>query len=104
MIDPRASKSGFYSGSRQPGRPMGGIGGHGPHQMPGPISKPKDTRKTVKQLWVYLKDHRGTLLFIFISVLLSSILNLVGPYFIGKAIDDYIIPGDFNGLMRMALM
>jgi ATP-binding cassette subfamily B multidrug efflux pump len=104
MIDPRASKSGFYSGSRQPGRPMGGIGGHGPHQMPGPISKPKDARKTVKQLWVYLKDHRGTLLFIFISVLLSSILNLVGPYFIGKAIDDYIIPGDFNGLMRMALM
>jgi ATP-binding cassette subfamily B protein len=104
MIDPRASKPGFYSGPRQPGRPMSGMGGHGPHQIPGPVSKPKDTRKTIKQLWIYLKDHRVTLIFIFISVVVSSLLNLIGPYLIGKAIDDFIIPGDFIGLMRMALM
>jgi ATP-binding cassette subfamily B multidrug efflux pump len=104
MIDPKTSKSGLYSGPRQPGRSMGGFGGHGPHQIPGPASKPKDTRKTLKQLWVYLKDHRVTLLFIFVSVMLSSLLNLVGPYLIGKAIDDYIIPGDFIGLMRIVLV
>ncbi len=104
MIDSRASKPGFYSGPRQPGRPMGGMGGHGPHQIPGPVSKPKDTKKTIKQLWIYLRDHRVTLIFIFISVVISSLLNLIGPYLIGKAIDDYIIPGDFIGLMRMVLI
>ena len=31
-------------------------------------------------------------------------LTLVGPYLIGKAIDNYIIPRDFNGLFRLLIL
>nr|WP_258000462.1 ABC transporter ATP-binding protein [Bacillus sp. Marseille-P3661] len=36
-----------------------------------------------------------------VLVLLSSLLGLLGPYLIGQIIDDYIIPKDVNGTLKM---
>ena len=37
-------------------------------------------------------------------VILTTFRNLAGPYLIGQAIDDYILPGDLPGLARLCLL
>ena len=44
------------------------------------------------------------LILVFLLVLVTSLLMLTGPYLIGKAIDDYIIPKDFKGLFFLILV
>ena len=84
-------------------RPIGGFG-PGPHMVSaGPGVKPKDTRKTLKRLWGYLQHRKTILILVFLMVLVTSLLMLTGPYLIGKAIDDYIIPKDFKGLYLKSL-
>ncbi|NLJ38005.1 MAG: ABC transporter ATP-binding protein, partial [Candidatus Atribacteria bacterium] len=70
----------------------------------GPGVKPKDTRKTLKRLWGYLQHRKTILILVFLMVLVTSLLMLTGPYLIGKAIDDYIIPKDFKGLFSLIVV
>jgi ATP-binding cassette subfamily B multidrug efflux pump len=79
------------------------------HRGPGAalgMEKPrvKDTRGTLKRLWWYLRHQRMGLITAITLVVLSTGLNLVGPYLMGRAIDDYIIPGDMDGLGRLVLI
>ncbi|MEW9121777.1 MAG: ABC transporter ATP-binding protein [Thermotaleaceae bacterium] len=85
------------------GRP-GGMGGGRHGMMMGPVVKAKNVKKSLGKLWNYLAQEKGTLMIVFFFVILGSLLNLAGPYLIGKAIDDYIIPGDFSGLIRIVLV
>ncbi|MCC6169755.1 MAG: ABC transporter ATP-binding protein, partial [Caldilineaceae bacterium] len=64
----------------------------------------KDTQGTLRRLWVYLRHQRAALLIVTLLVLATSALNLVGPYLLGIAVDDYIIPGDLPGLARISLL
>jgi ATP-binding cassette subfamily B multidrug efflux pump len=59
--------------------------------------KPKETIKTIKKLFRYLRKYRLYFLLTFVCVIGSSILSLIGPYLIGKGIDNYIIPRNLNG-------
>lgn len=74
------------------------------HARFGPLAKPKNTRETLKRLWGYLKQHKKLLLLVFLLVTLGAVFNLAGPFLIGRAIDDYLVPGDFPGLLRMCLL
>ena len=76
--------------------------GRGPHDTT-PVLKPKNVKNTLKRMWWYLSEHKIRLFFVFLLVVITSVLTLVGPYLIGKAIDNYIIPRDFNGLFRLLL-
>jgi len=40
---------------------------------------------------------------VFVLVIIYTVLNLIGPYLLGVAIDQYIVLGDLNGLNRTAL-
>ncbi|AOZ94709.1 multidrug ABC transporter ATP-binding protein [Paenibacillus crassostreae] len=84
----------------------GGIGmpGKGPGLGTTPKVRPKNTLATIKKLWTYLKRQRVGLILVYISTFLSAVISLVGPYLIGKAIDDYIIPKDHNGLIWLCLL
>lgn len=53
----------------------------------GPVEKPKNFRKTLFRLWKYFGSERKLLIIIFISVIIDSIIGLLGPYLIGKSID-----------------
>jgi ATP-binding cassette subfamily B protein len=64
-------------------------------------SKAEDSLNALKRLWQYFQGYRWQLIVVFILVGLSSLLMLAGPYFIGKAIDEYIVPRDFRGLVRL---
>ncbi|MGC8976270.1 MAG: ABC transporter ATP-binding protein [Candidatus Ratteibacteria bacterium] len=59
--------------------------------------KPKETIKTLKKLLNYLKKYKLYFLLCFVCISGSSILSLIGPYLIGKGIDNYIIPKNLSG-------
>ncbi|MGC9064666.1 MAG: ABC transporter ATP-binding protein, partial [bacterium] len=84
-------------------RGPGGFGGPGHHYM-GAVVKPKDPIGTLKRLWRYLDAHKFRLILVFTLTAVTSVLMLMGPYLIGKAIDDFIIPKDFKGLFSIILV
>lgn len=79
-----------------PGRPPGipGTGGPGAH----------DAQATLLRLWRYLRRQRWALVAVVVMVVGSTLLNLVGPYLMGVAIDDYILVGDLDGLAGIAAL
>ena len=67
------------------------------------IEKAKDPRVAVRKLGRYLKPHLHAFIFIFLLVTVYTLLNLLGPYLMGRAIDQYISLKDLPGLARIAL-
>ncbi|REK74511.1 ABC transporter ATP-binding protein [Paenibacillus paeoniae] len=53
-------------------------------------SKAKDTTGTLKRLWRYLAHHRIRMSAVFVMIVLSTVLSLLGPYLAGTAIDQFI--------------
>ncbi len=66
------------------------------------VQKAKDTRGTLLRLWGYLQRQRWALSGTALLVMLTSGLDLLGPYLMGRAIDVYIVKGDLAGLVRLA--
>ncbi|AFC33894.1 ABC transporter [Paenibacillus mucilaginosus 3016] len=99
---------------RPPGPPggppmgMGGPMGGGPMGGPGrgtmPKVRAKHTGATLRRMWRYLSRQRTGLILVFLFTLLSAGLALLGPYLIGRAIDEYILPRDYAGLLRLCLL
>jgi ATP-binding cassette subfamily B multidrug efflux pump len=71
--------------------------------VPGRIEKAKDARKALSGLLPYLRPFTITLIFVFLCVLVYTMLNLLGPYLMGVAIDKYIGGKDIPGLVRNAI-
>lgn len=96
------------TGPRMPG--AGPMLGGGPAPGPGgargmmPKVRAKNSKQTIGRLWGYLKRQRGPLMAVFLLTALSAGLGLIGPYLIGRAIDNYIIPKDYNGLFRLCAL
>nr|WP_235973446.1 ABC transporter ATP-binding protein [Peribacillus faecalis] len=51
-----------------------------------------------------MQKQRIAIIAAIVFVLFSSVLSLLGPYYIGIIIDDYIIPRDVSGSVRMAII
>lgn len=66
----------------------------------GGFEKPKDARKTARRLLSYLRNRKLALLAVMILLLVSTGSMLAGNYFLKPLINDYILPGDFDGLLR----
>lgn len=65
----------------------------------------KDRAATSKRLWSYLRYQKSSLIIAVLLIVCTAGLQVLGPYLMGRAIDDYIIPRDMNGLLRIiALM
>ncbi len=58
----------------------------------------------LKLIKEYLTSHVYKLIIAISATLLVSISALIGPYLIKIAIDDYIIPGDFPGLILISIL
>ena len=97
------SSSGPRGGS--PTRPKGGFhrGPRGPHGGPAAIEKAKNPRVTLTRLLSYMLPFKAILLAIGVLVALSSLLNLLGPYYVGVAVDSFISLGDLLGLLGIVL-
>lgn len=86
-------------GAGMPG-PRPGMGG-GPPRGAMPKVRAKNSRETIGRLWIYLRRQSGMLAAVVVLTALSAGAGLIGPYLIGKAIDQYIIPRDYDGLLRL---
>ncbi|WP_433945597.1 ABC transporter ATP-binding protein [Paenibacillus sp. SN-8-1] len=63
-----------------------------------PRAKARNVSGTVGRIWSYLARRKAKLILVLFMVVLSSGLALLGPYMIGKAVDDYLESrrGDFG--------
>ncbi|MBS3680428.1 ABC transporter ATP-binding protein [Ornithinibacillus massiliensis] len=58
----------------------------------------KNTWGTIKRIWSYLAREKAKLWFVIFMVLISSAMSLLGPFMVGKAIDDFIVDREVAGL------
>lgn len=99
----QANPAGLHPGG-SPLNQIGFQGGRGPR--PGEVEKvrAKHTAETILRIWGYLKFQRRALIIVLLSTVVTTVLSLLGPYLIGKIIDDYIVPRRADGFYRMGLM
>ncbi len=98
-----ASKANRDRESGAPPPLLGRGGPPGPGSM-GKVERAKDTRGTTLRLWGYLRRQKSALIATVLMVALTTGLNLLGPYLLGRAIDAYILPGDLPGLARICVL
>jgi len=67
------------------------------------IERARDTRGTLRRLGGYFSPFRAQLLFVSGCVVGYTLLGLLGPYLMGRAIDRYVGGHDASGLARTAL-
>ncbi len=70
----------------------------------GKIEQAQDARHALTRLLPYLSPFRARLIVVFACVILYTLLGLIGPYLMGVAIDQYIVPKRADGLARIALL
>ncbi len=75
--------------------------GSRPGRGRGEFQKPKDTRKTLGKLIAYLYQYKFRLLIVALLLIASSLCTVGGSYLLKPLINDYIVPGDFAGLIKM---
>ncbi|WHY77546.1 ABC transporter ATP-binding protein [Neobacillus sp. WH10] len=79
------SKGTEQTGSNPPTPPPLRPGGA--HRLRGPVVKPKNFKGTLKRLWSYFGNERKMLSLIFFFIIIDSVLMLLSPFLIGKAVD-----------------
>ena len=60
-------------------------------------------KKTIRTFLRYLGNHKFALLLVGVLVIASAGANLYGTYLLNPIIDNYILPHDYDGLVRAVL-
>lgn len=76
--------------------------GYGGGQQTGEVAG--DTRGAVGRLFLYARPYTWQLAGVALLVIAGTLSSLAAPVLFGRAIDQYIIPGDIPGLVRMAVI
>ena len=63
-----------------------------------------NTRQTLLRMASYLRPYRPQLMVVALFVTVSTVLRLIGPMLLGRAIDNFIAPGDAVGLRNLVFM
>lgn len=66
--------------------------------------KPKHGGKTFRRLMSYLSRDKKLLFVIGFLIIISIVSSLMGSYMLRPIINDYIIPGNYSGLVRVLLL
>lgn len=91
----------FSIGTSSPGMgPRSALEHFGGNQREGEMFN----REVVQRMLQYLKPHRWKMIAALFLTLLESGLTLLTPYLMKVAIDKFIIPGDFPGLVRILII
>ena len=65
--------------------------------------RPKDTKKTIKHLLVYLGLHKWSFVLVAVLVFISAGANVAGTYLLKPVINKFIMPGDMTGLVHAVI-
>ncbi|MEM7530605.1 MAG: ABC transporter ATP-binding protein [Chloroflexota bacterium] len=97
---PNGSKP--YSGptSRNTGQNRAAMSGRGGMNTTGETAE--NINETLRRLATYLKPYRIQLISVTVLVIIGTVLRVLGPMLLGRAIDNYVIPGDLAGLNQLA--
>ncbi len=91
----------FSIGTSSPGMgPRSALEHFGGNQREGEMFN----REVVQRMLQYLKPHRWKMIAALFLTLLESGLTLLTPYLMKVAIDQFIVPGDFPGLVRIVII
>ncbi len=83
--------------------PRGGGHGHGPNGHG--FQRPKDMKDTFKKLMRYVGRYKAALVLVAVCLILSTVGSVASSYMLKPLLNNYILPGDFPGLLKMlALM
>ena len=77
-------------------------GGHGPNAHG--YQRPKDMKGTFKKLMRYVGKYKGALVLVAVCLIVSSAGSVATSYMLKPLLNDYIIPGDFPGLLKMLVL
>lgn len=61
-------------------------------------------KSTLGRIWKIVDEQRALLVTVLIMVVLSSALSLIGPFLVGRIIDDYIVQQKFDGMLEPILI
>jgi ATP-binding cassette subfamily B multidrug efflux pump len=92
---------------RDDGRPKSDVRaaiGRRPASRPGRIERAHDPRNALARLLPYLSPFKLQLGVVSGFVVLYTLLGLVGPYLMGRAIDSFITPKQAGGLAGIAML
>src|SRR5690242_12624108 len=53
----------------------------------------------LKKLWPYITNEKLRLVGAFLAILCNSGLTILAPILVGRAVDHYIIRGDYHGVL-----
>ncbi|MBR5217725.1 MAG: ABC transporter ATP-binding protein, partial [Oscillospiraceae bacterium] len=76
--------------------------GHG-RQAHG-FQRPTDVKATVGRLLQYIGHHKALLVLVAVLLLISSLCSVAASYLMKPIINNYILPGDFKGLLGMVAL
>lgn len=65
--------------------------------------KPENLKETLGRLLYYFGKHKKMLLVVVVLVVISALTSVIGTYLLKPIINDYIVPGDLQGLLKMAI-
>ncbi len=85
-------------------RGPGGMMMGGRRMMMGDDERARDFRGTARRLMGYMRHYKGTLVGVVGLVVVSTGLEVAGPYLMGRAIDEYIVDNDLLGLFQITLL
>ena len=82
--------------------PRGGGHGHGPNGHG--FQRPKDMKGTFKKLMRYVGRYKAALVLVAVCLILSTVGSVASSYMLKPLLNDYILPGDFPGLLKMLVL
>ena len=82
--------------------PRGGGHGHGPNGHG--FQRPKDMKGTFKKLMRYVGRYKGALVLVAVCLILSTVGSVATSYMLKPLLNNYILPGDFPGLLKMLVL
>lgn len=65
--------------------------------------RPKDTKKAIKHLLVYLGHYKWMFMLVALLVLISAGANVAGTYLVKPVVNHFIVPGDIEGLLKAVI-
>lgn len=69
-----------------------------------PTSEKVTTAKIIKQLLALMGEERKNLYFAMIFIFINAGLNLVGPYLMGHAVDNFVVTKQYQGVIHYSII
>ena len=80
--------------------PKGGSGGRQGHGY----QRPGDLKGTIVRLLGYISQYKLLFVLVAVCLVVSSLASVASSYLMKPIINNYIIPGDFPGLVKMCAL